>query len=216
MIVGPGNLYVQEAKRQVSGVVAIDGFAGPSDLLVIADGGSDPELIALDLLAQAEHGPGRWSWSRLCRGSCSRSLPGRIGAAPDAGGAVARLIEVSDAEQALALAQTFAPEHLQLIGPEAEALAAKIDARGLRVRRRGVGDGVRRLHRRLEPHPSHRRRRTVRLGAVAHAAFAEASPRCGSRDPGRLARAAAPVARAEGFELHAQSMEARENQVTNG
>ena len=58
MIVGPGNLYVQEAKRQVFGQVGIDGFAGPSDLMMIADGGRDPDVLALDLLAQAEHGPG--------------------------------------------------------------------------------------------------------------------------------------------------------------
>ena len=56
VIVGPGNLYVQEAKRQVSGRVGIDGFAGPSDLLVLATAGADPRPIALDLLAQAEHG----------------------------------------------------------------------------------------------------------------------------------------------------------------
>ncbi len=58
VIVGPGNLWVQEAKRQVSGQVGIDSFAGPSDLLVIADPGSDAGPIALDLLAQAEHGHG--------------------------------------------------------------------------------------------------------------------------------------------------------------
>ena len=56
VIVGPGNVYVQEAKRQVSGRVGIDGFAGPSDLLVLASAGADPRLVALDLLAQAEHG----------------------------------------------------------------------------------------------------------------------------------------------------------------
>ncbi len=58
VIVGPGNLYVQEAKRQVFGQVGIDGFAGPSDLLAIAACDADPEPLALDLLAQAEHGPG--------------------------------------------------------------------------------------------------------------------------------------------------------------
>src|SRR5207245_4758695 len=58
VIVGPGNLYVQEAKQQVFGQVGIDGFAGPSDLMVIADGDVEPDALALDLLAQAEHGPG--------------------------------------------------------------------------------------------------------------------------------------------------------------
>src|ERR1700748_268507 len=55
VIVGPGNLYVQEAKRQVFGQVGIDGFAGPSDLVVIAGGDANPELLALDLLAQGAH-----------------------------------------------------------------------------------------------------------------------------------------------------------------
>ena len=57
VIVGPGNRWVQEAKRQVSGLVGIDGVAGPSELLVVAGDDADPELIVLDLLAQAEHGP---------------------------------------------------------------------------------------------------------------------------------------------------------------
>jgi len=56
VIAGPGNAYVQEAKRQVVGRVGIDGIAGPSELVVVASIGADPELIALDLLAQAEHG----------------------------------------------------------------------------------------------------------------------------------------------------------------
>src|SRR2546428_10624307 len=56
LIVGPGNRYVTEAKRQVTGVVGIDGLAGPSELVVVASEGADPELVALDLLAQAEHG----------------------------------------------------------------------------------------------------------------------------------------------------------------
>ena len=58
VIVGPGSLWVQEAKRQVSGVVGIDGFAGPSDLTVIATKGADVEALKLDLAAQAEHGEG--------------------------------------------------------------------------------------------------------------------------------------------------------------
>src|SRR4051812_26931295 len=57
VIVGPGNLYVQEAKRQVSGLVGIDGFAGPSDLCVILSAGADPGWAAADLAAQTEHGP---------------------------------------------------------------------------------------------------------------------------------------------------------------
>src|SRR5690606_19224347 len=56
-IVGPGNAWVAEAKRQVYGRVAIDMIAGPSEVLVLCDGATDPEWVALDLFAQAEHGP---------------------------------------------------------------------------------------------------------------------------------------------------------------
>src|SRR4029453_14347442 len=56
-IVGPGNVYVTEAKRQVAGVVGIDGLAGPSELAIVAEGDVDPRLAALDLIAQAEHAP---------------------------------------------------------------------------------------------------------------------------------------------------------------
>src|SRR5689334_5619035 len=58
VIVGPGNAYVAEAKRQVFGTVGIDGLAGPSEVAVVADETVDPEWVAADLLAQAEHGPG--------------------------------------------------------------------------------------------------------------------------------------------------------------
>ena len=58
VIAGPGNLYVQEAKRLVSGDVGIDGFAGPSDVVVLAAEGADPALVSIDLAAQAEHGEG--------------------------------------------------------------------------------------------------------------------------------------------------------------
>ena len=58
VVVGPGNQYVQEAKRRLSHVVGIDGYAGPSDLMVVFGADADPRLIALDLLAQAEHGAG--------------------------------------------------------------------------------------------------------------------------------------------------------------
>ena len=56
-IVGPGNVYVTEAKRQVAGFVGIDGLAGPSELAIVADGDVDPRMAALDLIAQAEHDP---------------------------------------------------------------------------------------------------------------------------------------------------------------
>ena len=213
MIVGPGSLWVQEAKRQVSGVVAIDGFAGPSDLLVIADGGSDPELIALDLLAQAEHGPGTLVLGASSSRELLEELARRIGAAPAQVGAVARLIEVSDGRQALALAQTFAPEHLQLIGPEAESLAAKTTHAGCvfvgAAAGTAFGDYIAGSNHILPTGGAARF-----ASALSARSFRRSFTEVRITDPGRLARAAAPVARAEGFELHAQSMEIRENQVS--
>ncbi len=96
-------------------------------------------------------------------------------------------------------------------GAEIEALAPRATRAGCVFVGLASGDRIRRLHRRLQPHPADRRRRAVRLGASSRLTFAAASPRCGfrRRRPPSLARTAAPVARAEGFELHARSMEAR-------
>src|SRR6202021_2795402 len=126
VVVGPGNLYVQEAKRQVYGQVAIDGFYGPSDLIVIATGDElEPEPVALDLLAQAEHGSGTIVVAISDSDALLDALAQRIDRESDSE-AIARLVHVSDAAQALAISEAFAPEHLQLIGTDAEALAADV------------------------------------------------------------------------------------------
>jgi histidinol dehydrogenase len=207
VIVGPGNLWVQEAKRQVSGQVGIDGFAGPSDLLVIADPDSDPEPIALDLLAQAEHGPG----TLVVAASRSRELLGavsdRIGPAPDTG-AVCRLVELASSDQALALAQTFAPEHLQLIGPHSETLAPQITRAGCVLvgasAATAFGDYIAGSNHILPTGGAARF-----ASALSAASFRRRFTEVRISDPDDLARAAAPIARAEGFEYHARSMEAR-------
>ncbi|MGH2910383.1 MAG: histidinol dehydrogenase, partial [Solirubrobacteraceae bacterium] len=128
VIVGPGNLYVQEAKRQVFGQVSIDGFAGPSDLVVIADGEDrdvDPEALALDLLAQAEHGRGSIVILLSDSDGLLDAVQERVDAAED-GEAIVRLIAVGELHQALVVAERFAPEHLQLMGRGAEAFSADI------------------------------------------------------------------------------------------
>jgi histidinol dehydrogenase len=209
VIVGPGNLYVQEAKRQVSGQVGIDGFAGPSDLVLIAGSDADPGPLALDLLAQAEHGPGTLVIGISSSTDVLDQLGGLIESAPDTG-AVARLVGARDAEQALALAHALAPEHLQLVGHEIESLAPRATRAGCvfvgPAAGTAFGDyiagsshilptgGAARFASGLTP--SHFRRRFAEVRIPASAAA-------------ELARAAAPVARAEGFELHARSMEAR-------
>jgi histidinol dehydrogenase len=213
VIVGPGNLYVQEAKRQVFGQVAIDGFNGPSDLVVIATGDElDPGPIALDVLAQAEHGPGSIVVVVSDSGALLDALAERIEAAGRAGfdsEAIVRLVPVSDAAQALAVSEAFAPEHLQLMGHGAEALAADVRHAGcvLVGERSGTAfsdyvagsnhvlptNGAARFASSLSPAVFRRRFTEVRIG--------DGAP--------ELARAGAAIARAEGFEQHASSMEAR-------
>ena len=207
VIVGPGNLYVQEAKRQVFGQVGIDGFAGPSDLLAIATHGADPSTLALDLLAQAEHGPGTLVIAVSDVPELLSALEARL-RAQEATGAMACLVATSDLEHALAVAQAFAPEHLQLVGARAEALAERVTTAGCLFVGANAGTafgdyiagsnhvlptgGAARFASALSPNHFVRRFSEVHV-----------------RDPVELARSAAPLARAEGFEQHARSMEAR-------
>jgi histidinol dehydrogenase len=219
VIVGPGNLYVQEAKRQVFGQVAIDGIAGPSDLVAIADASGDepvdPEALALDLLAQAEHGAGSIVILLSDSGELLDAVQERIvaeaGGPPQAPGeeAIVRLVQVAELHQALVVAESFAPEHLQLMGKGAEAFAADVRRAGcvLVGPRSGTAfadyvagsnhvlptNGAARFASALSPLHFRRRFSEVRIAAGADG----------------LARAAGPLARAEGFELHARSMEAR-------
>ena len=208
VIVGPGNLYVQEAKREVFGQVGIDGFAGPSDLVVIAAGDADPDVLALDLLAQAEHGAGSMVVAISDSGELIDALATRIADEPETE-AVLRLVQVSELEQARAIAERFAPEHLQLMGAGAEALAGDIRHAGCVLIGGASGtafgdyiagsnhvlptNGAARFASALSPSHFRRRFTEVRIGADASA----------------LARAAIPLARVEGFEWHAKSMEAR-------
>src|SRR3954449_3242878 len=123
VIAGPGNLYVQEAKRLVGGDVGIDGFLGPSDVIVVASAGADPELVALDLLAQAEHGEGTIVGAASEDAALLDAVQQRLDADSEA---VAVLIDAPDTERALAFAEAFAPEHLELVGARAEALAPRV------------------------------------------------------------------------------------------
>ena len=135
-IVGPGNAYVAEAKRQVFGRVGIDSIAGPSEVVVIADADNDPAHVAMDLLAQAEHDEA--SQSILITGSAAfadavaaavaAALPalarGAIaGASWQAHGAI---IVVRDMDEAVELANRLAPEHLQIMTADPQALFAAV------------------------------------------------------------------------------------------
>jgi histidinol dehydrogenase len=214
VVVGPGNLYVQEAKRRLSHVVGIDGYAGPSDLMVVFGADADPHLVALDLLAQAEHGAG----SLVAGVSSSRAALDAVGAAiehemtgsPEIEPDACVLIETATPHAAIELANEFAPEHLQLMGAAEQALAGKVRAAGcLLVGSNGAtafGDytagsnhvlptgGAARFASALSPRHFRRRMSVVEIGEEAAA---------------KLAKAGAPIAEAEGFPLHARSMLAR-------
>jgi histidinol dehydrogenase len=207
VIVGPGNLYVQEAKRQLGGQVGIDGFAGPSDLVLVATGEVDPRPLALDLLAQAEHGSGTLVIAISPDEHLLAALAAELEPVAETG-AVAVLVQASDAAQAVALADALAPEHLQLAGAAVEALAGRVGHAGcLFVGERSgtaFGDyiagsnhilptgGAARFSSGLTPGHFQRTMAEVRV-----------------EDGHRLAQAALPLARAEGFEFHARSLAAR-------
>ncbi|TVQ89850.1 MAG: histidinol dehydrogenase [Chromatiaceae bacterium] len=135
-IVGPGNIYVATAKRAVFGQVGIDMVAGPSEILVLCDGGTDPDWIAMDLFSQAEHDEDAqailvtWDAAFLdaVAASIERLLP-QLERAPIIAAALARrgaLILVRDAADAVAVANRIAPEHLELSVADPLPLAAQI------------------------------------------------------------------------------------------
>ena len=135
-IVGPGNAYVAEAKRQVFGTVGIDMIAGPSEVLVLADASNDPGWIAADLLAQAEHDPTAQSilvtddeaFARTVEEAVERQLR----TLPKAD--IARrswqdhgaIIITGDLDSAVPLVDRVAPEHLEIAAADAERLAGRI------------------------------------------------------------------------------------------
>jgi histidinol dehydrogenase len=208
VIAGPGNVYVQEAKRQLSAVVGIDSYAGPSELVVVFDASADPRLVVSDLLAQAEHGEG----SRVVAVSPAEpaldAVQRHLEAAPDTG-ARCELLDVPDLEAGLGFAEELAPEHLQLMGDEAEALAAQVRSAGCLFVGASTGTafgdyvagsnhvlptgGAARFASALSVRTFRRTMAEVRLDGAA----AELAP------PGAL------IARAEGFEAHARSMQER-------
>jgi histidinol dehydrogenase len=129
LVAGPGNRYVQEAKRAVSASVGIDGIAGPTELMVVADGIANPDWIALDVCAQGEHGDD----SLLIVASPDVPLLQRIAELverlvadrPTVADAALALVATSGVEAALTLADAVAPEHLELSFEGADVIAAR-------------------------------------------------------------------------------------------
>lgn len=214
VIVGPGNLYVQEAKRQLSDRVGIDGIAGPSDLVVAFGADADLQLVALDLLAQAEHGRGSLVVA-VCpheqvldalEVELSRLSEGHSGIQDAAFAAVCS----GDAATAVAIADAIAPEHLELIGVEVQALAPAVRHAGCLFVGAGsataFGDYVAGSNHILPTGGAARFSSVLNAGTFRRRM---AEVRISDQAARMLAAAGAPIAKAEGFELHARSMLAR-------
>ena len=129
VVVGPGNPWVQEAKRQVVGDVGIDGIAGPSEVLILADDSADPRAVAADLLAQAEHGPDSMSVLASADPEVLEAVADALAGQPAPVGQIA-LVECANWPLAVELAEALAPEHLQLNVRDAEDLAGRITRSG--------------------------------------------------------------------------------------
>ena len=171
VIAGPGNAWVQEAKRAVYGTVGIDSLAGPSELMVIAGHDTEPEWVALDLCAQAEHGDGALlvaaveehvldAVARGDRAARRRASERRRARRWRSSTSPTRPTPPTSAN-------AFAPEHLELFEEDAEPARRADHHRRLRLRRPLGRDRLRRLRRRLQPRAADRRRRPLHRPARA-------------------------------------------------
>jgi histidinol dehydrogenase len=219
-IVGPGNAYVAAAKRMVFGKVGIDMIAGPSEILVVCDGQTDPDWIAVDLFSQAEHdedaqsilvSPDAVFLARVAE-SINRLLPdmpraGVISASLRGQGA---LIQVRDLDEAVEVANFIAPEHLELSVEEPRALATRIRHAGAifmgRYTAEVLGDYC------AGPNHVLPTSRTARFSSpLGVYDFQKRSSliECSAEGASELGRTAAILAHGEGLTAHARSAEVR-------
>jgi histidinol dehydrogenase len=220
-IVGPGNIYVATAKRAVFGQVGIDMVAGPSEILVICDGGTDPDWIAMDLFSQAEHDEDAqsilvsWDGAFIDRvaASIERLLPTMeretiIATALRSRGA---LIQASDLDDAIAVANRIAPEHLELSVEDPQAIVGRIRHAGAifmgRYTAEAIGDYC------AGPNHVLPTSRTARFSSpLGVYDFQKRSSliMASSEGAARLAKTASVLARGEGLTAHARSAEYRD------
>jgi histidinol dehydrogenase len=135
-ITGPGNAYVAAAKRRVFGRVGIDMIAGPSEVLVLADADNDPDWIALDLMAQAEHDAAAQSILITDDAAFGDAVAAAVEArletlarrdiAAASWATYGAIVTVRDWDEAVALVDRLAPEHLEILTADAEGLAARV------------------------------------------------------------------------------------------
>ncbi len=137
VIVGPGNVYVALAKQEVAGIVGVpSSFAGPSEVVVVADTTVPPRFAAVDIVVQAEHGPDglAWlvTWDELVADAVSREVAELVATAPRRDDITATLaasghaVVCRDPDQAIEVANTIAPEHLELLVADPEALLGRV------------------------------------------------------------------------------------------
>lgn len=219
-IVGPGNIYVATAKRAVYGQVGIDMIAGPSEILVICDGATDPDWIAMDLFSQAEHDEDAqailvsWDGDFLTRvaASIARLLPTleRRAIAEVALRERGALIQVRDLDEAIAVANHIAPEHLELSIADPEAVVTRIRHAGAifmgRYTAEALGDYC------AGPNHVLPTSRTARFSSpLGVYDFQKRSSliMASSAGAAELAKTASVLARGEGLTAHARSAEYR-------
>ncbi len=219
-IVGPGNIFVATAKRYVFGTVGIDMIAGPSEILVICDGDTDPDWIAMDLFSQAEHdedaqsilvSPDAGFIARVAA-SIEKLLPEMNRAdiirksLTDRGA----LIRVRDMDEAIEVANFIAPEHLELSVADPEALVPRIKHAGAifmgRYTAEALGDYC------AGPNHVLPTSRTARFSSpLGVYDFQKRSSLifCSAEGASELGRVASTLARGEGLDAHARSAEYR-------
>ncbi|MBO0733716.1 MAG: histidinol dehydrogenase [Methylocapsa sp.] len=220
-IAGPGNAYVAAAKRRVFGAVGIDMIAGPSEVLILADGSAKPEWVAADLLAQAEHDAaaqavlitndeGLADAVEEEAGRQLKTLPRSAAAASwhDFGA----IILAGSLEEGIALANRIAPEHLEIIASNAEALARNIRNAGAifigPFTPEAIGDYVGGTNHVL---PTARSARFSSGLSVLDFMKRTSILKCGADGLAALGEAAIALGRAEGLEGHARSVALRLN-----
>jgi histidinol dehydrogenase len=222
-IVGPGNAYVAAAKRRVFGRVGIDMIAGPSEILVVADAGNDPSWIAADLLSQAEHDlaaqailitddAGFAKAVEEAVGNHLLTLP-RASIARESWATNGAVIIVRGWDEAVALVDRVAPEHLELAVDEPDALAKRVRHAGAiflgRYAPEAVGDYIAGPNHVL---PTARSARFASGLSVFDFLKRTTMVGCDAAGLAALAPAAIRLAKAEGLDAHALSLSIRLNQ----
>ena len=219
-IVGPGNAYVAAAKRLVFGKVGIDSIAGPSEVLVLADGGVDPDWIAADLVAQAEHDPAAQSIlmtpDATLAEAVERAVARQLQSLPRAeiAGASWRdfgaVILLRDLDEAPTLVDRIAPEHCEIMVADADAFVARIRNAGAIFvgahTAEAIGDYVGGSNHVL---PTARAARYASGLGVLDFMKRSSILKIGPDQLASLAPAAIALGRAEGLEAHARSLEIR-------